>query len=158
MRGWILTFSFAFGGCAASVTPAREAPGAGAAPPAALAPAGEPRPASPGGALAPDPVWDFLREKYDADEDGRIERREYRRGDRAFAHLDADADGAVTTADFAPEWSGVPRTRDFAYGEGGPELGDPAPDFRLPSTSGEELALSSFRGKKPVVLVFGSFT
>jgi hypothetical protein len=33
------------------------------------------------------------------------------------------------------------------------EVGDPAPDFTL---SGVQL--SSFRGKKPVVLVFGSYT
>jgi peroxiredoxin Q/BCP len=31
--------------------------------------------------------------------------------------------------------------------------GDRAPDFTLPSTNGEQLTLSSFRGQ-PVVLVF----
>jgi hypothetical protein len=41
----------------------------------------------------------------------------------------------------------------------GPELGESAPDFELetPDTSAK-ISLSSFRGKKPVVLVFGSFT
>ena len=39
------------------------------------------------------------------------------------------------------------------------KVGDPAPDFTLPDPSGSgEVTLSSFRGKKPVVLVFGSFT
>jgi hypothetical protein len=32
--------------------------------------------------------------------------------------------------------------------------GEPAPDFRLPSTRGTEVALSAFRGRKHVVLAF----
>ncbi len=104
-------------------------------------------------------VLDFLRAKYDADADGRIARGEYRRGAEAFGRLDADGDGLVSAADFAPEWSGRPRIEGtFVYGEGGPELGDPAPDFRLRSTAGETVELASFRGVKPVALVFGSFT
>ncbi len=34
------------------------------------------------------------------------------------------------------------------------KVGDPAPDFTLPSISGEEVSLSSFKGKKNVVLSF----
>ena len=34
------------------------------------------------------------------------------------------------------------------------KVGDPAPDFTLPSTDGTEVTLSSFRGKQPVVLAF----
>ena len=34
------------------------------------------------------------------------------------------------------------------------KVGDPAPDFRLPSTEGREIALKEFRGKKNVVLYF----
>jgi hypothetical protein len=38
-------------------------------------------------------------------------------------------------------------------------VGDAAPDFTLPKLDGEgKVTLSSFRGKKPVVLVFGSYT
>ncbi|MFD2608686.1 peroxiredoxin [Deinococcus taklimakanensis] len=33
-------------------------------------------------------------------------------------------------------------------------LGQPAPDFTLPSSSGQSVTLSSFRGEKAVVLVF----
>jgi hypothetical protein len=41
----------------------------------------------------------------------------------------------------------------------GPGLGDPAPDFQLPTPDGKKrYRLSQFRGKKPVVLIFGSFT
>jgi hypothetical protein len=34
------------------------------------------------------------------------------------------------------------------------ELGDRAPDFTLPSSTGEKLSLSQFRGKKLVLLEF----
>ena len=34
------------------------------------------------------------------------------------------------------------------------EVGDQAPDFSLPSTTGEEISLSQFRGKKLVLLEF----
>jgi hypothetical protein len=41
----------------------------------------------------------------------------------------------------------------------GPSLGQLAPDFKLKTPDGKQaIALSSFRGKKPVVLVFGNFT
>jgi peroxiredoxin len=35
-----------------------------------------------------------------------------------------------------------------------PQAGDIAPDFTLPSTSGENVTLSSYRGKQPVLLAF----
>jgi peroxiredoxin len=34
------------------------------------------------------------------------------------------------------------------------EVGDKAPDFELPSTQGEKLKLSSFQGKKNVLIEF----
>lgn len=34
------------------------------------------------------------------------------------------------------------------------EIGDQAPDFTLPSTTGEKISLSQFRGKKHVLLEF----
>ena len=40
-----------------------------------------------------------------------------------------------------------------------PKAGDLAPDFTLTDSRGEEsVTLSDYRGKKPVALVFGSFT
>ena len=40
-----------------------------------------------------------------------------------------------------------------------PRAGDMAPDFTLYDVDGQNpVTLSSFRGKKPVALVFGSFT
>lgn len=39
------------------------------------------------------------------------------------------------------------------------KVGDMAPDFKLKMNDGsKEVQLSSLRGKKPVVLVFGSYT
>jgi peroxiredoxin len=34
------------------------------------------------------------------------------------------------------------------------EVGEPAPDFRLPSTFGSDISLSDYRGKKWVLLEF----
>jgi peroxiredoxin len=34
------------------------------------------------------------------------------------------------------------------------EIGQPAPDFKLPSTFGQDIALSDFRGKKFVLIEF----
>jgi len=34
------------------------------------------------------------------------------------------------------------------------KLGDPAPDFTLPSIAGKPVTLSDYRGKQPVVLAF----
>jgi hypothetical protein len=45
------------------------------------------------------------------------------------------------------------------YDAHAPRVGDLAPDFELGDVSGEHrVRLSSFRGDKPVALVFGSFT
>ena len=45
------------------------------------------------------------------------------------------------------------------YDAGAPRIGDSAPDFELRDIQGEDpIRLSSFRGHKPVVLIFGSFT
>jgi hypothetical protein len=42
---------------------------------------------------------------------------------------------------------------------GAPRIGDMAPDFELFDIHGElPVRLSSFRGHKPVALIFGSFT
>ena len=40
------------------------------------------------------------------------------------------------------------------------EVGDKAPNFALPSSTGKEIKLADFAGKKPVVLFFyiGAFT
>jgi hypothetical protein len=43
--------------------------------------------------------------------------------------------------------------------EGNLKVGDPAPDFDLKRLDGKgRVKLSSFTGKRPVVLIFGSYT
>jgi hypothetical protein len=105
-------------------------------------------------------VWEFVRAKYDADGDGVVTRSEYGRDDLAWFHLDADRDGRVTRADFAKSWDGVPRTADgtFVHGEGGPAVGDPAPEIALPDVDGRARTLAELRAERPVVLIFGSYT
>lgn len=45
------------------------------------------------------------------------------------------------------------------YDPSAPKTGDVAPDFELRDVNGANpLRLSDFRGKKPVALIFGSFT
>jgi len=43
-------------------------------------------------------------------------------------------------------------------GGGGVSVGSEAPDFTLKDLDGNSVTLSSFRGSKPVFLVFGSYT
>jgi len=127
----------------------------GAAPPST----GEPSPDS--AREAPESAWKYYRERYDANGDGSITRAEYTRSENGFANLDANGDSVVSQADFAKRWEGVRRPGGKEGGffvEGGPRLGRPAPDLRLSTTTGEEIDLARFRGKKPVALVFGSFT
>ena len=69
------------------------------------------------------------------------------------------------------EKKGVKRQRGGQFRKGGRKgrrgklpvdklkVGDVAPDFTLKSVDGKEtVKLSSFKGKKPVLLVFGSYT
>ncbi len=45
------------------------------------------------------------------------------------------------------------------HDQAAPRVGDLAPDFTLRDANGENpVRLSDFRGKKPVALIFGSFT
>ena len=58
---------------------------------------------------------------------------------------------AMMAVPFEPMWN-------VARG-GALRVGDLAPDFTLPRIDHTaEITLSSFRGKKPVVLIFGSYT
>lgn len=50
-------------------------------------------------------------------------------------------------------------TGEIGSGAEGPKLNAPAPDFTLKSPDGKTtITLSDFKGKKPVALIFGSFT
>lgn len=114
--------------------------------------------------------WTYYAEKYDSNKDGKIAGEEYTRGKEAFARLDKNADGSLTAADFAPEARGAGRRPAGQAGRGAeqggrarataPKVGDVAPDFELPvvGAEGKTVKLSSFKGKRPVALIFGSYT
>jgi len=60
-------------------------------------------------------------------------------------------DIAFVVLPFKPLW--------FRARGGALHAGDPAPDFTLPTQDNKaSVALASFRGSRPVVLVFGSYT
>ena len=127
----------------------------------------------------PAPVWELLQQKYDADEDGRITPEEHGRGVEAFRNLDRDGDGAITRSDTLSSGRGI-RRREPRREHGprrvrieAPKEGDRAPDFELRLWVQEKevkkgkgtrkevspkIRLSSFAGKKPVALIFGSYT
>ncbi len=162
-RSLVLTLCLVAHACGSSGGPAPE-------PANEIAPAVEPS-VAPAPELIAEPEdpalasWHFLRKKYDKDGDRRIASSEYPRSAASFARLDADKDGLVSAADFEAKWDGMPRVAfdektggKFQYGVGGPEVGDPAPEFELRSTNGERISLAALRAKRPVVLVFGSFT
>ena len=44
-------------------------------------------------------TWDYLAEKYDADEDGEITPEEYGRDETHFKRLDVDSDGVISKAE-----------------------------------------------------------
>lgn len=98
--------------------------------------------------------WEFVAKKYDANKDNKVSAEEYTRGAEAFKALDKDKDGLITQSD----WAGGGRGR----GDRGtaPQVGQVAPDFALSHVSDpdKQATLSSFAGKKPVALIFGSCT
>jgi hypothetical protein len=97
------------------------------------------------GKLSPEEIEDAMKlmVKLDRNDDGQLDRQELtqatRRGGRP---------GEIIT----------PAAKGERFGDT-LAVGDDAPDFTLPDPTGKrELTLSSFRGKRPVVLVFTSFT
>jgi hypothetical protein len=71
--------------------------------------------------------------------------------DRFAAFMARIPDPILMITPFPPLWA---KARD-----GSLRVGDAAPDFQLETADhGLRVQLSSFRGRKPVVLVFGSYT
>ena len=136
-------------------------------------------------------VWQILREKYDANDDGRITKAEHERGEEAFRNLDRNQDGVLTESDTQAtpvRQRGRRSSQEKQVGKNvrPPAVGEKAPDFELqvllpeaPLVPGKKIdgkgndrssqdgpaeaappfvKLSSFAGKKPVALVFGSYT
>ncbi|MCX8229221.1 MAG: hypothetical protein OTJ44_04630 [Planctomycetota bacterium] len=128
----------------------------------------------------PTTAWEFLCQKYDVNGDGIIRKAEYTRGETAFQNLDSNKDGQLTKHDI--DSLGRSRQRGGRKGSRGgnkrakeekvtapPRANEIAPDFDLvilekstgkktKKKSIKRLKLSSFQGKKPVALIFGSYT
>jgi len=131
-------------------------------------------------------TWKWLAAAHEIDPGkGTITRKLFKGTDAAFACLDRDKDGVLSAKDL--DWSDKlkPKNGGPAKAKGtdaptppklkqilkgffdgdigswceGPQLGDAAPDFTLPMPDGKKsITLSHSFGKKPIVLVFGSFT
>ncbi len=111
--------------------------------------------------------------QFDTDSNGRISQREWQaffaRAAKDKDHLTADdLRAALFPPSPPPSGADGPSPVVLCVGllEGelgsvweGPKVGQPAPDFALPRQDGRgRFHLSGLRGRKPVVLVFGSFT
>jgi hypothetical protein len=120
---------------------------------------------------------DLLYFRLDADSNGRITRAEW----DAFFHKAAKGKKYLTPEDLRAALTALPPAKvakkkppdgpsplllvkGFLSGElgsifEGPDIDAPAPDFTLPAHDGKKkFRLADYRGKRPVVLVFGSFT
>jgi hypothetical protein len=124
--------------------------------------------------------WPWLAERMDSDKDNAITVSEFQGPPDLFQRLDRDGDGKLTPADFdwtpprqttmeAPPPGFVPPSRwtllkglfkgEIGSMRHGPALGQLAPPFRLTTQDGKRsISPEDYRGKKPVVLIFGSFT
>lgn len=126
-------------------------------------------------------IWEYLTEKYDANGDGVITKKEYGKDKEHWQRLDVDGNGKLTKSEV--EGRKNPNLRGKKAQERkvpkAPKAGSKAPDFELEvvvdvTTLGhpeekpadkrgkakepEKVRLSSFRGKRPVALIFGSYT
>jgi hypothetical protein len=99
----------------------------------------------------------FMMRLLDLNKDGRISQSEYM---RLFVDADQDMDRSVTQQEMT-RFINERRQEMIKQGQeaSGPNVGQQAPDFTLRTLDGKtKVRLSDFRGKKPVVLVFGSYT
>ena len=95
-----------------------------------------------------------MLERMDADGDRKISREEFRGPPAFFDRLDTSEDGFLSAEELA-----AARRRRGHRDDDAPKVGESAPTFRLKSIDGKEaFDLARFRGKRPVVLIFGSYT
>jgi len=115
--------------------------------------------------------------EHDKNNDGKLDKDEFgnpRRGEFIIGMLDKDEDSMVSLAEFTTEFdkaageAGVIKVATRRRGnrggrtrpsDGAPKVGVVAPEIHLSYKDGKSKAkLSSFKGKKPVALIFGSYT
>ncbi len=128
--------------------------------PAETPKAAESAPEKPTSDDARDAVFRLL----DTDKDGKLSKEELENAVRLLQR-DKNKDGMLDLSELLTSKDGRRRGEIItgaAKGERHQDqlnVGDEAPDFTLPDKSGKhEITLSSFRDKKPVVLIFASYT
>lgn len=109
-------------------------------------------------------AWGYLQDKYDANGDDQLTEAEYSRGAEKFQRLDVNRDGVISPKD----WEGGDSRTQFSRSRkkrsrnstnvAPPEKGDEAPGFKLAYVNepSKIVELASFKGSKPVALIFGS--
>jgi Ca2+-binding EF-hand superfamily protein len=121
-----------------------------------------------GPAAPPDgPGGDALFRLLDADGDGKLSKEELQNAAKALERFDRNKDGMLDREELlAPKKKFPGRPGEIitpaAKGERIADklkVGDEAPAFTLPLVSGKgEVTLAAFKDKKPVVLIFASYT
>lgn len=96
----------------------------------------------------------MMLSSFDSDEDGEIVFEEMA---ALFAEIDRNGDGVLAGRELPRQRGGRAATVKRPQP---PKVGDLAPDFELPDAIDPEklVRLSSFKGEKPVALIFGSHT
>ena len=103
------------------------------------------------------PGWDLVILD-DENGDRKISEDEFSGPPSVFPRLDKNGDGFLTEDEVPKTPPGAKKGRPRREDKG-PKAGTVAPVFTLHSLDGkEEFNLASYRGKKPVILFFGSYT
>ncbi len=117
----------------------------------------------PPAAQTPDTLFRLL----DANNDGKLSKAELDNAAKLLEKLDKNKDGTIDRNELpsAPRPGGGRPGEVITPAAKGErqtdklKVGDPAPDFTLPLLSDKgQVTLSSFQEKKPVVLIFASYT
>ena len=115
---------------------------------------------------------DRFLQRFDEDKDGKVSKDEFPGRTEMFDRVDENKDGFIDESEInkrppggggrgssmRPPSGGRPPGV-HAREDKGPKVGDVAPSFKLASLDGkEEFELKTFKGARPVVLLFGSYT
>lgn len=120
----------------------------------------ESAPTKPENAASADVLFRLL----DADRDGKLSKEELEDAAKLMQR-DRNKDGVLEPSELGGPNDGrrpgeviTPAAKGERHSDT-LKVGDEAPDFTLPDKTGKsEVTLSSFRGKRPVVLIFASYT